>query len=527
MKLLSMMLATSSLLCAGAMSAAATGQPALHLLGEEPVRVHIDGGKRQVEVTNSGTRVTVQDGARSVQFEKKAGGAVSVRITNGSEVQCREFESEAALEKADRSLFELFAGRGFPVRVYGEADPAEREVHTGNAPEYRGGSERMLEFRAGVEAMRRNMEDLARALAAGDLSEEEVNRLSKEARARLERDLQRLEERERENRTERNAEDRKEEEVGITRDRYMASLRALERSLLERVSGMRGGAESDMLRALDDVAGKIKDTYADLKDTVLDSKPALWSEALSKGRKFFDEYSAQLDAWEKKGKEPGQVENPYEDMRSTQRQLLRRVKNLRKPGGDKFESILDNYEDKIKDTYADLFDKLDDEGRRAYKTVAEFHMKFAAQMVADLDKVERQIAEMKQPQRRENTEPREEDPKPETPEWKDSNSPERDIDLPPGEQADIVAGVRVARLAPLVKKHMNLEHGLSVNEIVDPDGLLAVLGLEVYDIILEFNGNKIDTRDGLRQLCKEIKRGDEYRVVILRDGKKKVLEGKR
>lgn len=527
MKLLSLMLATSSLLGAGALGAATAGQPALYLLGEEPVRVHIEGGKKQVEVTTSGTRVTVQDGARMVQFEKSAAGGISVRITQGSEIECREFESEAALEKADAALFELFAGKGFAVRVFGESAPAERDAHAGSAPEYRGGSERMLEFRAGVEAMRRNMEDLARALAAGDLSEEEVNRLSKEARERLERDLQRLEERERENRKERDVQDRKDEDLSITQDRYMASLRALERSLLERISAMRGGAESDMLRAFDDIAGKIKDTYADLKDTVLDGKPALWSEALSKGRKFFDEYSAQLDAWNKKGQEPGQVANPYEDMRSTQRQLLRRVKNLRKPGGDKFESILDNYEDKIKDTYADLFDKLEDEGKRAYKTVAEFHMKFAAQMVADLEKVERQIAELKQPQRREDTEPREVEPQPEKPEWRDSESPERDINLPPGEQADIVAGVRVARLAPLVKKHINLEHGLSVNEIVDPDGLLAVTGLEVYDIILEFNGNKIDTRDGLRQLCKDIKRGDEYRVVILRDGKKKVLEGKR
>ena len=102
-----------------------------------------------------------------------------------------------------------------------------------------------------------------------------------------------------------------------------------------------------------------------------------------------------------------------------------------------------------------------------------------------------------------------------------------DIKLPAGEQADIVAGVRVARLAPLVKKQMDLESGLSVNEIVDPEGLLAIAGVEVYDIILEFNGDKVDTRDGLRKVCKDVKKVSEYSLLVLRDGKKKTLQGKR
>ena len=116
---------------------------------------------------------------------------------------------------------------------------------------------------------------------------------------------------------------------------------------------------------------------------------------------------------------------------------------------------------------------------------------------------------------------------PKDPDWKDNQSPERDVDLPPGETADVVGGVRVARLTPLVRKQLNLDNGLSVNEIVNADGILAESGLEVYDIILEINGEKVDTRTALRDAVASLKKGEDLKLTIMRDGKKETLKVKR
>lgn len=528
---LSLLLAGASLLGMGQGLYASTGggAPGVFVLGDETtessVQVRSVGGARSVEITPNGSRVTVQDNGRTVLFEKNTAGEIRVEIVKDGTKKELKFTDEAALKNSDAALFEIFTGKGFALRVFGEAPAAEHDDDAPSAPDVRGGSERMLEMRGRIDEMRRNLQDIARAMADGDLSDKDMERLSREAKDRLERDMKRLKERDSENAQNRDAQERAEDSESITQDRYLASLDALRRSLLERINALEDASSGETASSLDDLAGKVKDTYADLRDKILDENKKTWGQTLETGRKFFDEYSVQIDGWGKKVSEPAKAGNPYESMRSSQRSLLKRVKSLRGPGGDKYEETLDSYEDKIKDTYADLFDKLDEDGKTSWKSVSDFHTKFSAQMTADLDKLERQISvrnDLARPER----DPVEE---PETPssDWKDSESPERDIKLPAGEQADIVAGVRVARLAPLVKKQMDLESGLSVNEIVDPEGLLAIAGVEVYDIILEFNGDKVDTRDGLRKVCKDVKKGGEYSLLVLRDGKKKTLQGKR
>jgi type II secretory pathway component PulC len=152
-------------------------------------------------------------------------------------------------------------------------------------------------------------------------------------------------------------------------------------------------------------------------------------------------------------------------------------------------------------------------------------VKFSAQMNADLDKLEKQINIRNDLQK---PEPTKEPANPtEKSDWRDDKSPERDVNLPPGEQADLIGGVRVSRLTPLVRKQLNLDNGLSVNEIVNADGILAESGLEVYDIIIEINGEKVDTRMALRDAVASLKAGEDLKLTIMRDGKKDTLKVKR
>lgn len=483
------------------------------------VVLRIKGENRSVEVNGQTTKVTVESDGRRVCFTRASDGSVAVVISDGGRNEEFKFENEAALKEAKPELHALLEGGR--VKVYGESTPADAPTD-GNKADFKGGGQSIEEFRRSVERTKQAESGL---MADGDLSDNEVGRLSREARERLERDMKRLEEREKENAKERDPRDRAEQSDGITQDRYLASLRALERSLLDRISALKSGLKGADVKSLDDLAGKVKDTYADLRDKILDENKKTWGQTLEKGRRFFDEYTAQIDGWDKKVSGDSKVANPYDDMRDAERRLLRRIKALRRVGGDKYESTLDKFEDKVKDTYADLFDKLKDEGKVAWKAVGEMHEKFSAQMTADLDKLEAQMSSASKPQER----PRQPDPKePETKsDWKDTQSPERDVNLPPGEHADIIGGVRVARLTPLVRKQLNLDNGLSVNEIVNADGALAEAGLEVYDIIIEVNGEKVDTRTELRDAVAGLKKGGELKLTIMRDGKRETLRVKR
>lgn len=496
-------------------------------------------------------------------------------------------------------------GKG-TVEVAPPTAPAPREIEA-PLPEYRKDSAAM------DEAMRR-IRDQARIegmlLADGDLSKEDQARLVQEARERLERDMQRLERRERDNANEPDPEDKAEEANDIKKDRYRASVRALERDLLYRIDRLRKPGGSKFEANLDDTADKIKDTFADLQDKLDDEPPATWSTTLDVARKFYNTYLDQVEKW---GKEIGidstvpnadqrleelseelivrakrirklggekyedeldatmdkirdqfaelrekledtppkgwadvlatgeklhkqfaadldkwakmigaddSMPSPSEQLNLFARDLLDRIGALRADGGDKFEDSLDNLEDKVRDTFADLKEKVLNQSKehwpRALEDGAKFHREFGEQIETWRIK----IAGANRPiDRRENPEP--------VPSVGKPNYPEKDLPLPESGHMDIVDGCRVARIGPLVRKQLNLENGLEVKEVTDPDGALGRLGLDVYDIILEANGVKVDTRNGLREAMDGVKKGAEFKVVILRDGKKQELTGKK
>jgi hypothetical protein len=75
--------------------------------------------------------------------------------------------------------------------------------------------------------------------ADGDLTGDEIKSLEAKAREKLERDMAKLQERERENAYEPDAGDKAEESLDIKKDRYRASMRALERDLLCQIDLLR------------------------------------------------------------------------------------------------------------------------------------------------------------------------------------------------------------------------------------------------------------------------------------------------
>jgi hypothetical protein len=459
----------------------------------------------------------------------------------------------------------------------------------------------MIEDQARLEGM---------LMADGDLSDAERGRLVKEARERLDRDLAKLEKRERDNAVEKNPKDKAEEAHDIKKDRYRASVRALERDLLYRISALRKPGGRQFERNLDDLTDKIKDTYADLQDKLDDEPAATWSNTLEVARKYYDTYLAQVDKWSKEIGVDAAVPNADQRLREMTEELVLRAKRLRQIGGKKYEDELDATIDKIKDQFADLREKLEKTPPKGWAEILAAGEKLHKQFSADLDKWARQMgadealpspseqlarlsrdlldrisalrkqggdrhedaldsledkvrdtfADLKEKvlnQSREQWPRTLEDAarfhrefseqielwrlkitagdrpieRPNTPEPVPSvgkgEYPEKDLPLPDGGHMDIVDGVRVARVGPLVRKQLGLENGLEVKEIADADAALARLGLEVYDIILEANGVKVDTRNGLREAMNGVKKGAEFSVVILRDGKRQTLTGKR
>lgn len=496
-------------------------------------------------------------------------------------------------------------GKG-KVEVAPPATPAAREIEA-PLPDFDGDSAAMDEARRMIEAEARG-EGLK--FGDGDLSKEDQARLVQEARERLERDMQRLEKREADNAREPDPEDKSEEAQDIKKDRYRASVRALERDLLYRIDRLQKPGGEKFEANLEDLVDKIKDTYSDLQDKLDDDPPATWSTTLEVARKFHNDYLQQVDKW---GKEIGidsTVPNADQRLKEMNEELIVRAKRLRKLGGEKYEDELDGTIDKIRDTFTELREKLEDTPPKGWAEVLATGEKFYMQFSADLDKWSKSIggdesmpspseklnefsrdllerigslrkeggdeyedeldgledkvrdtfAELKEKVLNQSKEhwpraledaakfhrefsdqvelwrikitgknkpiERRETPEP-VPSVGKPHYPEKDLPLPDGGHVDIVDGVRVARVGPLVRKQLALDNGLEVKEITDPDGALARLGIEVYDIIVEAKGSKVDTRNGLREVMDGIKRGEEVTVVILRDGKKQTLTGKK
>ncbi|MCB9894626.1 MAG: PDZ domain-containing protein [Planctomycetes bacterium] len=489
------------------------------------------------------------------------------------------------------------------VESHGEAKKAE-PGDTMARPESHGDGESLSGFLKEVDEVKRG------TFAAGDLTEAEINALEKKAREKLEKDMKKLQERERENAAERDPEDKAEEALDIKKDRYRASLRALERDLLFNCERMREASDDKLEGEMDDLSDKIRDTFADLHDKIEDGMPAEWDGVLSTARKFHTEYSAQINKWADKVGVSSEVPNAKERVTDMKKALRARVKRLRKIASDKYQDQLDDVEERILATYEGLEDKLDDADPKAWAQILKDADKFMLNYTAELDgwakkiggdetlpsplerlgelnrdidarvkdlrriggdeyedaideiaeRVDDVFAELKDKILEEGK-----DQWPDTlevaakyhkqfcdtidmwqrkivgatdkidrklppvPEVKEDRPeyPEKDVPLAKGEQMDIVEGVRVARLMPMPKKQLGLDHGLSVNEIVDSDKPLARARLEVYDIILAVNGKDVDTRTELRDALAGVEKGAEYEIKILRDGAEKTLKAKK
>jgi hypothetical protein len=469
------------------------------------------------------------------------------------------------------------------VEDHGEAKPADPAqdggVGVGNARRANG---EVKEFLDELDALEN--------FAEGDLTDEERARLADKARVKLERDMLRLQERERSN-----ARDSDPKEAAeIRQDRYRASLRALERDLIQRVANLRRPGGDKYESTLDDLDDRVRETFADLHDRLDEGGAKLWAQVLEDGRKFHAQYSVDVEKW---GKEIG-VNAPVMDIprRITEikKQLRARLVKIRKRGGNKIEDQMDDLEEKILASYEALEDKVDDTAPAHWPDLMASAEKFFVQYSSEMDKWAKEagideakpspietvdelredllerVAQLRRlaGDRHEGEIDKLEDAIRDTfadlrerilsedkKAWNNlrneaerhykvftdsinvwqrrielgtsSRSRDQDAKLPPGEHMDVIEGVRVARLAPLPRKQLGLDNGLSVNEIVDASRALGRAGLQVHDIIVEVNGSAVDSRMELRNAVNGIERGKEFTIKVMRDGKAKELKATR
>ncbi|MBK8205995.1 MAG: PDZ domain-containing protein [Planctomycetes bacterium] len=547
------------------------------------MKLRIKTAERSIEVTGSGGEVRISKEGKSFKFERRDDGSVRVEIRADGEVKVETYASAEDLRKHDADLHrELEAA----PQAHGQANPAdpsqEQGIGDGNA---RKDSGELQDFLDDIDALN------GVNFADGDLSDEERKVLAEKARQKLEKDMQRLQEREKDNAREKDPE----ESIDIKKDRYRASLKALERDLIYRLAELRRPGGDQYESNLDDLDERIRDTFSTLHDKVDDGGPKDWEVALGDGRKFhklfgdelskwgkdinvdakvmdvprritemktqlrdrlkrirkhgpnriesnlddleekildsyesleskvrdtppsgwpgilataekfFIQYSADLDKWAKEAGVDEAVASPLEVIAELRSDLLDRVGQVRRLGGDKYESELDEVEDSIKDTFADLKDKVLNRDKGDWPEIQKSAEKHYKLFVDAINLWQRKIELGSAPK----------------------DAPDRDVKLPPGEQMDVVDGVRVSRLLPLPRKQLGLDHGLSVNEIVDADKPLARAGLEVYDIITEVNGKAVDSRTELRDAMTAIERGSEFTLTIMRNGKVQEVKGKR
>ncbi|MCB9936592.1 MAG: hypothetical protein H6840_12980, partial [Planctomycetes bacterium] len=442
------------------------------------------------------------------------------------------------------------------VEAHGEAKKAEPGDAIGPGM-VKGDPKAMTGFVRDVQKVQHGL------LAEGDLTQDEINALEEKARKKLEKDMAKLGEREREAAAERDPADKAEQTLDVRKDRYRASLRALERDLLFSVESIRDAGRGNLESELDDLSDRIKDTFADLHDKIDDGMPESWPGTLNDARKFHKDYDAQIDKWAGKIGVNPEVPNAKERVVEMKKSLIARVKRLRKIGSDKYQDQLDDVEERIYASFEGLEEKIEDSDPAAWTTILKDADKFMLNYTAELDgwakkigvdetlpsplerlaelnrdidqkvddlrriggeeyedaideiaeRVDEVFADLKDKILNESKEAwagtletaakyhkqfcetielwerkivgangKIERKLPETPGAEGSprpEYPEKDVPLTKGEHMDIIEGVRVARLMPLPRKQLGLDHGLSVNEIVDADKPLARAKLEV------------------------------------------------
>lgn len=475
-----------------------------------------------------------------------------------------------------------FAQDGIRIRTnkgtvsdHGEAKPAEPSHAIAEG-----------EIREDDDAILEALDQISIALLNdGSLTEEEREMLIERARLRLERESQRVDEQEA----------RAGQSEASRRDRYRISFRALERDLLYRIGELRRTGGERFEGRLDDMDDKARETFSRLHSKLAESTAEAWPQLLEDARKFHQGFRDDLERW---GKEIGADEaimDVPQRITDMKRQLRQRLRQVRRVGGNKIEDQLDELEERLLATYEGLEDRIRETAPASWgellETAERYYHEYTAQLdlwareaglgeagesprgyIDELDAdLQRRIAQLRRVATEETVhqidslearlkrsfeEMRQRAEQAESRVWPeirgaaqrhhevmldilramqrrieggadDRNSPDRDVELPPGEHMDVIEGVRVARLMPLPRRQLGLENGLSVNEIVDADKALARAGLEVYDIILEVNGTKVDSRMELRNAMNTMEADGEFKLAIMRSGKPLELKGRK
>jgi len=88
-------------------------------------------------------------------------------------------------------------------------------------------------------------------------------------------------------------------------------------------------------------------------------------------------------------------------------------------------------------------------------------------------------------------------------------------------------GVGIEDIDPVMAESLGLEDakGVVVTEITE-DSAAEKAGFKLYDVVIEFEGEKVETMNEFRNRVAMLKPGTEVRIVVLRDGKRKTLRAK-
>jgi hypothetical protein len=153
-----------------------------------------------------------------------------------------------------------------------------------------------------------------------------------------------------------------------------------------------GKAVGELLREIHDIQFADGDLTEDEINALVEKARERLEKDMAKQRERERRIKAEPGSKTHKAETTEITKARYRDsLRALERDLIYNIASLRKPGGDRFERPLDNLQDKIKDTFADLHDKIDDGKSDTWAdTLAvarKFHVEFSSQVTAWADKI--------------------------------------------------------------------------------------------------------------------------------------------
>ena len=84
-------------------------------------------------------------------------------------------------------------------------------------------------------------------------------------------------------------------------------------------------------------------------------------------------------------------------------------------------------------------------------------------------------------------------------------------------------GVHVSELPPVLKKHLQLEHGVLAEDVL-PDAPAAKAGIEQFDVLLAVEGKEIKSPEDVRDAVAAADEGQELSIKLLHEGKETTVK---